>query len=159
MVFMETDVINSMLIILSPLLLLIAKYKGSRTLLFLAYLCSTIFFTSIIYNALSSDSTDYFHSGASSFLIGLVAIAVSLSAAIIGFGTNTLTILWITLHALVLRQTLLLYPVSTFFEHFWSEKAVDTVISHDYPFVLMIVWLGLFLDKYQRELTREYISR
>lgn len=159
MVFMETDLINSLLIILSPLLLLIAKYKGSRTLLFLAYLCTTIFFTSIIYNALSTGSTDYFHSGASSFFIALIAITVSLSAAIIGFGTNTLTILWISLHILVLRQTLILYSASAFFEHFWSEKALDTVIRHDYPFILMIIWLGLFLDKYQRELSREYISR
>jgi hypothetical protein len=153
------SIINSSLLLLSPLLLLIAKFKGNRLLLFLAYVSSTIFFTSILYNGIFLNREAFFYSGLTAVPISLVAVLFSILAAYIGFGTNTLTIVWLTLHALVAFETLQGSPASTFFEHFWSPIYVESVIRDDYPILLMMIWLGLFLDKYQRALTRDYISQ
>ena len=49
--------------------------------------------------------------------------------------------------------------MNQFFEHFWSTPIIEAVIRGDFPILLMAIWIGLFLDKYQRELQREYLSR
>ena len=87
------------------------------------------------------------------------AIVISFVAAIIGFGTNTLTILWLSLQGIVLYETLIQFPTNQFFQHFWSAPIIDAAIRDDFPILLMVIWIGLFLDKYQRELQREYLSR
>ncbi len=152
-------IVSTLLIVLSPILLLTAKYQGNRILLFIAYVTTTIYFTAIVYNGLSNSPTDFFQSHFSVLLLGLVAIVISFVAAIIGFGTNTLTILWLSLQGIVLYETLTQFPTNQFFQHFWSAPIIDAVIRDDYPILLMVIWIGLFLDKYQRELQREYLSR
>lgn len=152
-----SNLISVLLIILSPLLLLLAKYHGNRYLLFAAYITTTVYFTAIIYNGLSNSSIDFFQSSFHVLLIGAVAVLLSIIAAVIGFGTNTLTILWLSLHGLVTFETIRMS--SGFLSHFWSDPVVQTAIRNDYPFLLMVVWIGLFLDKYQSELTRDYLSR
>ncbi|MFJ7639406.1 hypothetical protein ACQKIC_13260 [Peribacillus sp. NPDC046944] len=154
-----SNLISVLLIILSPLLLLLAKYHGNRYLLFTAYITTTIYFTAIIYNGLSDSSIDFFQSGISVLLLGLAAFLLSIIAAVIGFGTNTLTILWLALHALVSFETVTMNSASGFLSHFWTTPVVEAAIRNDFPFLLMIIWIGLFLDKYQRELTRDYLSR
>ena len=148
-----------LLIVLSPILLLLAKYHGNRILLFIAYVTTTIYFTAIIYNGLTYSSTDFFQSNFGVLLFGIIAILISFVAAVIGFGTNTLTILWLSLQGTVLYETLRQFPMSQFFKHFWSSPIIHTVIRDDYPILLMVIWIGFFLDKYQRELEREYLSR
>ncbi|MGE7183783.1 hypothetical protein ACQKKK_07175 [Peribacillus sp. NPDC006672] len=152
-----SNLISVLLIILSPLLLLLAKYHGNRYLLFAAYITTTVYFTAIIYNGLSNSGIDFFQSNFHVLLIGAAAVLLSIIAAVIGFGTNTLTILWLSLHALVTFETIRMS--SGFLSHFWSDPVVETAIRNDYPFLLMVVWIGLFLDKYQSELTRDYLSR
>lgn len=153
------SLISPLLIILSPVLLLLAKYHGNRYLLFAAYVTTTVYFTAIIYNGLSNSALDFFQSGLSVLAIASAAVLLSIIAAVVGFGTNTLTILWLALHALVTFETIALNSASGFLAHFWSTQVVETVIRSDYPFLLAVIWIGLFLDKYQRELTREYLSR
>ncbi|MDW7615302.1 hypothetical protein ABES08_04065 [Peribacillus simplex] len=152
-----SNLISVLLIILSPLLLLLAKYHGNRYLLFAAYITTTVYFTAIIYNGLSNSGIDFFQSNFHVLLIGAAAVLLSIIAAVIGFGTNTLTILWLSLHALVTFETIRMS--SGFLSHFWSDPVLETAIRNDYPFLLMVVWIGLFLDKYQSELTRDYLSR
>ena len=147
------------LIVLSPILLLIAKFQGNRILLFITYITTTIYFTAIIYNGLSTSPTDFFHSHLSVLLLGIVAIIVSLIAAMIGFGTNTLTILWLALQGIVMYETFSQFPANQFLIHFWSTPTIHAAIREDFPILLMVIWIGLFLDKYQRELQREYLSR
>ena len=154
-----SSTINILLIILSPILLLLAKYHGNRILLFIAYVTTTIYFTAIIYNGLSNSSTEFFQSNFGVLLFGIFAIIISLVVAVIGFGTNTLTILWLTLQGIVFYETLSQFPMNQFFTHFWSAPIIDAVIRDDFPILLMAIWIGLFLDKYQRELQREYLSR
>ncbi|MEJ9228543.1 hypothetical protein LAV79_03320 [Peribacillus butanolivorans] len=152
-----SNLMSVLLIILSPLLLLLAKYHGNRYILFAAYITTTIYFTAIIYNGLSNSSIDFFQSSFHVLLLGAAAVLLSIIAAVIGFGTNTLTILWLSLHALVTFETIRMS--SGFLSHFWSNPVVETAVRNDYPFLLMVVWIGLFLDKYQSELTRDYLSR
>lgn len=152
-----SNFISVLLIILSPLLLLLAKYHGNRYLLFAAYITTTVYFTAIIYNGLSNSGIDFFQSSFNVLLIGAAAALLSVIAAVIGFRTNTLTILWLSLHALVTFETIRMS--SGFLSGFWSDPVVETAIRNDYPFLLMVVWIGLFLDKYQSELTRDYLSR
>ncbi|MFP3508723.1 hypothetical protein SB775_03460 [Peribacillus sp. SIMBA_075] len=152
-----SNLISVLLIILSPPLLLLAKYHGNRYLLFAAYITTTVYFTAIIYNGLSNSGIDFFQSSFHVLLIGAAAVLLSIIAAVIGFGTNTLTILWLSLHALVTFETIRMS--SGFLSHFWSDPVLETAIRNDYPFLLMVVWIGLFLDKYQSELTRDYLSR
>ncbi|MDM5210301.1 hypothetical protein QUF94_02295 [Peribacillus sp. NJ4] len=152
-----SNLLSILLIILSPLLLLLAKYHGNRYLLFAAYITTTVYFTAIIYNGLSNSGIDFFQSDFNVLLIGAAAVLLSIIAAVIGFGTNTLTILWLSLHALVTFETIRMS--SGFLSHFWSDPVVETAVRNDYPFLLMVVWIGLFLDKYQSELTRDYLSR
>jgi hypothetical protein len=154
-----SNLLSVLLIILSPLLLLLAKSHGNRYLLFSTYITTTIYFTAIIYNGLSNSSLDFFQSSLHVLMIGIAAVLLSIIAAVIGFGTNTLTILWLSLHALVTFETIRLYNASDFLAHFWSTPVVEAAIRKDYPFLLMAIWIGLFLDKYQRELTRDYLSR
>ncbi|MFE4809716.1 hypothetical protein ACFQ9Y_00900 [Peribacillus simplex] len=152
-----SNLISVLLIILSPILLLLAKYHGNRYLLFAAYITTTVYFTAIIYNGLSNSGTDFFQSNFHVLLIGAAAALLSVIAAVIGFGTNTLTILWLSLHALVTFETIRMSSGSL--SDFWSDPVVQTAVRNDYPFLLMVVWIGLFLDKYQSELTRDYLSR
>ena len=159
MIVLETALVNSLLIAAAPVLLLIAKYKGSKLLLFFAYMCTTLYFTAVLYDTFSEGAERYFTSGWPAVLLAAAALIISIAAAIIGFGTNTLTILWFMLHLLVIRQTLVLYVPSSFFSHFWARETADMAITRGYPVLLMAVWLGLFLDKYQRELRRERLIR
>ena len=154
-----SNILNILLIVLSPILLLLAKYHGNRILLFIAYVTTTIYFTAIIYNGLSNSPIGFFQSNWGVLLFGIFAIIISLVAAVIGFGTNTLTILWLSLQGIVLYETLRQFPMNQFFEHFWSAPIIEAVIRGDFPILLMAIWIGLFLDKYQRELQREYLSR
>jgi hypothetical protein len=154
-----SNTLSILLIVLSPILLLIAKYQGNRILLFVAYVTTTIYFTAIIYNGLSNSPTDFFQSNFSVLLFSIAAILVSFIVAIVGFGTNTLTILWLSIQGIVLYETLSQFPMNQFFEHFWTAPIIDAVMRDDYPILLMVIWIGLFLDKYQRELQREYLSR
>lgn len=155
----ESSTISILLIILSPILLLLAKYHGNRILLFIAYVTTTIYFTAIIYNGLSNSPIEFFQSSLGVLLFGIFAIIISLVVAVIGFGTNTLTILWLTLQGIVCYETLSQFPMNQFFTHFWSTPIIHAVIRDDFPILLMAIWIGLFLDKYQRELQREYLSR
>lgn len=154
-----SNTLSILLIVLSPTLLLIAKYQGNRILLFIAYVTTTIYFTAIIYNGLSNSQIDFFQSSFHVLLLGIIAILVSFFVAVIGFGTNTLTILWLSLQGTVLYETLSQFPKNQFLAHFWSAPIIDAVVRDDYPILLMVIWIGLFLDKYQRELQREYLSR
>lgn len=154
-----SNTLSILLIILSPILLLFAKYQGNRVFLFIAYVTTTIYFTAILYNGLTNSQTSFFQSGFGVLLFGIFAILISLVVAVIGFGTNTLTILWLSLQGTVLYETLRQFPTNQFFEHFWSEQIIVNVVRGDYPILLMAMWIGLFLDKYQRELEREYLSR
>ncbi|MFJ5623383.1 hypothetical protein ACIQD3_11710 [Peribacillus loiseleuriae] len=153
------NIVNILFIVISPTLLLLSKFKGNRTLLFFAYVCSSIFFLSILYNGFFTTQYDFFHSGLLAIGISLLAILFSTIAAFIGFGTSTLTIVWLTLHGLVAYEAFQLGDSSGFLDSFWSPKTIETAISKDYAFLLMFVWIGLFLDKYQRAIVREYISR
>ncbi|MBA9026819.1 hypothetical protein [Peribacillus huizhouensis] len=152
------NIVNILFIVISPTLLLLSKFKGSRTLLFFAYVCSSIFFLSVLYNGFFRQD-DFFHSGLLAVGISLLAIVFSIFAAVIGFGTSTLTIVWLTLHGLVVYEALQLAGLGGFLDTFWSQKAIETAISNDYAFLLMFVWIGLFLDKYEKAIVREYISR
>ncbi|WP_110928520.1 hypothetical protein [Bacillus massiliglaciei] len=154
-----SSVISILLIVLSPALLLFAKYKRNRLLLFAAYSTTTVYFTAILYNGLTDSSVDFFQSEARVLLYGLAAILVSIIAAVVGFGTNTLTILWLSFYILVIFETVTHYPLSSFLDHFWSRSVIEDAVRKDYPFLLMVIWIGLFLDKYQRELTRDYLTR
>lgn len=153
-----SNTLNILLIVLSPVLLLIAKYQGNRILLFIAYVTTSIYFTAIIYNGLSNSRIDFFQANFHVLLLSSIAIFISVVAAVIGFGTNTLTILWLSLQGIVLYETFSQFPTNQFFEHFWSAHIIDTAIRDDYPVLLMVIWIGLFLDKYQRELQRDYLS-
>lgn len=153
-----SSVLSILLIVLSPILLLLAKYQGNRILLFIAYVTTTIYFTAIVYNGLSNSPIDFFQADFTVLLFGLIAIVVSSVAAVIGFGTNTLTILWLSLQSIIFYETCTQFPINQFFEHFWSASIIDAVIGDDYPILLMAIWIGLFLDKYHRELQKEYLS-
>lgn len=155
----ESSLLSIILIVLSPALLLFSKYKRNRILLFIAYVTTTVYFTSIIYNGLSANSTEFFREDFSILSLGIFAIVISAVAAVVGFGTNTLTILWFTLQCIVLFETMMHYPMQQFSQYFWSNPVMNDVIQNDYPILLMVVWIGLFLDKYQRELIRDYLSR
>ncbi|RID89551.1 hypothetical protein D1953_00075 [Peribacillus asahii] len=154
-----SNIVSMLLIVLSPILLLLAKYQGNRLLLFAAYVTTTVYFTAIIYNGLSNSPIDFFQADFRILLFGLIAVALSLIAAVIGFGTNTLTILWLSLQGIVLYETFSQFPANRFLEHFWSAPIIDAVVRDDYPILLMVIWIGLFLDKYQKELQREYWFR
>lgn len=155
----DGTVLPIILIILSPILLLLAKFQGNRILLFIAYITTTIYFTAIIYNGLSNSPTDFFHSHLHVLLLGIIAIVISIVAAVIGFGTNTLTILWLALQGIIMYETFSQFPANLFLTHFWTISTVHAAIREDFPILLMVIWIGLFLDKYQRELEREYLSR
>src|SRR6476620_7070484 len=73
----SSNTLSILLIVLSPILLLLAKYQGNRILLFIAYVTTTIYFTAIIYNGLSNSPTDFFQSSFSVLLLGIIAIVVS----------------------------------------------------------------------------------
>ncbi len=75
-----SNFISVLLIILSPLLLLLAKYHGNRYLLFAAYITTTVYFTAIIYNGLSNSGTDFFQSSFNVLLIGAAAALLSVIA-------------------------------------------------------------------------------
>ena len=73
------NILNILLIVLSPILLLLAKYHGNRILLFIAYVTTTIYFTAIIYNGLSNSPIGFFQSSWGVLLFGIFAIIIELS--------------------------------------------------------------------------------
>lgn len=143
----------------STLLLLISKYKYNRPIIFFAYFFSTLFFAILF--AKTSEEFSVKFSLIPSSIYGLIGITIliGLVAAAARFGTSTLSLVWLTLHLLVFFATLQMSQYTSFFKAFWSSNAQMIAVQEYYPFIVMGMLIGVFLEKFQMELMRDYKNR
>lgn len=151
----EQAYLQALLIIGSAVTLIATKYKFNRAIIFLTYACSIfyfgLFFTKItdivpLQSIMLPSNVGY---------ILILAITIGTIASYANFGSNTLSVVWLTLHLFILISTFQLSNQTSFFAAYWSEISQLYTIQTYYPFLLAGLLIGIYLEKYQVEIKRE----
>lgn len=141
------------LLLAAGILLIISKLNGRPFIYFMTYLVHLCLIGLLIFELLSIE----WLSISPYLLVVCIAALISLIAVIIRSNTSTLSLFWLALHILILAYGFI--GEGTFWATVWSPGSVQAVFKTFYSILIAFFLIGVFLDRFQNELKREYRDR
>ena len=154
----EQAYLQGLAMLLAIGMLLLAKYRYTRIHIFFTYFFSLFFFGLLFQQVAEKPIFANFELPLNSAVILLAAVLLSAIAAYGKFGSQTLSLLWFTLHAVMIFVSFRLSGPS-FFDMYWSIPAQKEAISGFYPILLAAMLIGVFFEKYQSEIRHDKMLR
>ncbi|WP_108671570.1 hypothetical protein [Peribacillus acanthi] len=154
--FIDFNIVEGILLVIASLLLLLSKYRPLRSVIFFSYVSSIAFLGNLFLRTTeeTNNSTIWLPSSITTVII--FAIVIAAIASLSRFGTTTLSFIWLALHLLIFISSL---QMGHFIQSFWSFNSQFLAIHQYYPFLIMSMLIGVFLEKFQLEMIREYRNR
>lgn len=153
LLFMRAEYLIGVLVLAAGLLLISSKINGSLMMYFLTYFVHLYLIGIIIYGLF----IDHVHMWNDYAFIGVSALAVSVMAVLVRTSTGTLSLFWMTLHILIIIQAFI--GQGSFLSAYWSIPTVQHVFHSFYPLLIAFFLIGVFFDRFQTELKREYSNK
>jgi hypothetical protein len=153
MFFIWDAPLMGVLLLVAGVLLIISKLNGRPLIYFMTYLVHLYLIGLLIFELLS---IEWLSISPYLFVICLAAM-ISLIAVIIRSNTSTLTLFWLALHILILAYGFV--GGGTYWATVWSPESVQAVFKTFYSILIAFFLIGVFLDRFQNELKREYRDR
>jgi hypothetical protein len=153
MFFVWEAPLTGVLLLAAGVLLIISKLYGTPFIFFMTYLVHLYLIGLLIYELLSINSLSI----NPYLLMAFIATPVSLIAVIIRSNTSTLTLFWLALHILILVYGFT--GEGTFWTSVWSPESVQSIFKTFYSVLIAFFLIGVFLDRFQTEIKREYQDR
>ena len=153
MFFVWDSLLTGVLLLAAGVLLIISKRNGTPFIFFTTYLVHLFLIGLFISEQLSFGwlSTGPY------LLLAITAALISLIAVMIRSNTSTLTLFWLALHILIIIYGFI--SGDAFFSSVWSPLSVHAVFKSFYAVLIAFFLIGVFLDRFQTELKREYRDR
>ena len=141
------------LLLAAGILLIISKLYGTPLIFFLTYSIHIFLIGILVFELLSIEwlSINLY------LFLALIAILISLITIIIRSNTSTLTLFWLALHSLILIYGFI--GEGSFWSTVWSPESIQTIFQTLYSVLIAFFLIGIFLDRFQTELKREYRDR
>jgi hypothetical protein len=156
LIFVDLNILEAILLVVTSLLLLLSKYRPHRSVIFFSYLSSIVFLGNLFLKTTEDAGKSTIWLPSSIFTLVIFAIVIAAIASLSRFGTTTLSIVWLTMHLLIFVSSL---QLGNFIQSFWSFNSQLLAIHQYYPFLIMSMLIGVFLEKFQLEMIREYRNR
>ncbi len=153
MFFVWDAPLMGVLLLTAGVLLIFSKLYGKPLIYFMTYLVHLYLIGLLIFDLLSIK----WLSTSPNFFIGFIAALISIIAVIIRSNTSTLTLFWLALHILIIAYGFV--GDDTFWSTVWSPESVEAVFHTFYSVLIAFFLIGVFLDRFQNELKREYRDR
>ncbi|WP_163099074.1 hypothetical protein [Peribacillus alkalitolerans] len=156
LIFVDMNILEGILLVISSLLLFLSKYRPQRSVIFFSYLSSILFLGNLFLKTTEETSRSSIWLPSNITTLALFTAIIAAIAALSRFGTTTLSIVWLTTHILIFISSL---QIGSFIDSFWSYNSLFLAIHRYYPFLIMSMLIGVFLEKFQLEMIREYRNR
>ena len=153
MFFVWNSPLMGVLLIAAGLLLILSKLYGTPTIFFMTYWVHLYLIGLFIFELLSIE----WLSISPYFFMALLAALISIITIIIRSNTSTLTLFWFALHILIIVFGFV--EGDTFLSSVWNPVAVQAIFKTFYSILIAFFLIGIFLDRFQTELKREYQDR
>ncbi|WP_462405832.1 hypothetical protein [Gracilibacillus sp. Marseille-QA3620] len=153
LLIMRADYLLGILLLIAGILLLLSKMNGSMPLYILTYFVHFFLIGLFIYSLFMNNA----YTLGEYALIGAAALAVAVMALIVRTSTGTLTLFWLALHSLIIIQAFI--SPGSFMTELWSTQSVQQVFHTFYPLLIAFFLIGVFFDRFQTELKREYRNK
>lgn len=153
LIIIQADFLLGILLLAAGILLLLSKMNGSMPMYILTYTIHFFLIGLFIYTLFRNND---FTLGEYA-LLGAIALAVAIMAVIVRTSTGTLTLFWLALHSLIIIQAFI--SPGSFMANFWSIHSVQQVFHSFYPVLIAFFLIGVFFDRFQTELKREYRNK
>lgn len=141
------------LLLIAGVLLILSKHNGTPFIFFMTYAFHLYLIGLFIFELLSI----HWLSISPYLFMAFLAVFISLIALIIRSNTSTLTLFWFVLHILILAYGF--FSGGTFWSSVWSPESIHAVFKTFYSVLIAFFLVGIFLDRFQTELKREYQDR
>lgn len=135
--------------------LLFSKRIPSRVSIFIAYTATTMFLAILFFTYGGEHLVENVSILGSTAIIFLVSLLIGGLAALSRFSTNSISVLWLALHTLILIASFRTMGDGSILTALWGEEAQKQVINSFYPILIAAVLIAVFLDKYRFEIKRE----
>lgn len=155
----EFAFLEALLIIASTVTLFITKHRYNKVFIFLTYTCSVFFFGLLFSRAADSFLLNSMTIPTNIAIVLLVAVIIGGISAFANFGSNTLSVVWLTLHLLMFVASVQMSTHISFISALWSNNAQLYTIREYYPFLIAGMLIGVFLEKYQVEMKKDHRNR
>ena len=153
MFFIWDSPLMGVLLIAAGVLLIFSKLYGTPSIFFTTYLVHLYLIGLLIFELLSIE----WLSISPYLLLAFIAALISIITVIIRSNTSTLTLFWFALHILIIVYGFV--EGGTFWSSVWSPESVQAVFKTFYSILIAFFLIGVFLDRFQTELKREYRDR
>lgn len=141
------------LLLIAGVLLIRSKHHGTPLIFFMTYFVHLYLIGLFIFELLSI----HWLSISPYIFMAILAVLISLIAVIIRSNTSTLTLFWFALHILIFVYGF--FGGGTFWASVWSPESVQSIFKTFYSVLIACFLVGIFLDRFQTELKREYQDR
>ena len=135
--------------------LLFSKRIPSRVSIFITYTATTMFLAILFLTHGGKHFMENVSILGSTAIIFLLSLLIGGLAALSRFSTNSVSVLWFTLHTLILIASFQTMGDDSFLTALWGAGAQKQVINSLYPILIAAVLIAVFLDKYRFEIKRE----
>ena len=153
MFFVWDSPFMGVLLLVAGALLIISKLYGTPSIFFMTYWIHIYLIGLLIFELLSIE----WLSISPYFFVAFIAALISIITIVIRSNTSTLTLFWFALHILIIVYGFM--EGTTFWSSVWSPETVQSVFKTFYSVLIAFFLIGVFLDRFQTELKREYRDR
>lgn len=153
MLVIHGHLLIAILLLLSGGLLLLSKQIRTPWMVFITYFINLLLIGTLLKGIFPVNQyTDYPY-----LFIGIAAAMIAVITLIIRSGTGTLSLFWLAFHILIITEASIL--PGSFLANAWSMKTIEAMIRSFFSILIMFFLIGVFFDRYQTEIKREYQDR
>ncbi|WP_455663377.1 hypothetical protein [Pradoshia sp.] len=153
LLIMRAEYLIGILLLAGGILLILSKINGSLMMYFLTYFVHLFLIGTIIYSLLLHNERIW----SQYVFIGVSSLAIAVMAVLVRTSTGTLSLFWLCLHILIIIQAAISHV--SFMSAYWSISSLEQVFHSFYPLLIASFLIGIFFDRFQTELKREYSNK
>ena len=153
LLLVRAEYLIGFLVLAAGVLLIWSKVNRATIIYLVTYFIHLFFAGIIIYGHFINNEQTWSNYA----FIGIAALAIAVMAFLVRTNTGTLSLFWLSLHILLIIQAFI--TPGSFMSDYWSINSIQQVFHSFYPLLIAVFLIGLFLDRFQTEIKREYSNK
>ena len=153
LLFLRAEYLIGILLLAAGALLIASKMNGTLMMHLLTYFVHLFLIGIILYGLVVPAEQLWSDYG----LIAMIALAIAVMAVLVRTSTGALSLFWLSLHILIIIQAFI--GQGLFLSIYWSIPSIQQAFYSFYPLLIASFLIGVFFDRFQTELKREYTNK